>query len=276
MFASKAVVETQTTVRSIVSLRRLMAEESNLARVLLREYFRYFCLAFPFSNEREEEAVYDQYLNDPEFPWDTSVLLENGKIIGGAQYQHLAVGDDSVIFAEHFWLRGAKRWMMFELETGFRSPDRFSMLGRHLEEVARAKNAAAIIWECNDPRLMTTFQMRVDKKAGLSTERRNRLWNAYGKVLDIYYAQPRLSAEETAVEFLMLCMRGVRPGFQMTGKFYRTLFHNFVLTFNDDPSTDETYNQVMELSMEYGDDDVIPLIPFSQARSFFAKKKLAA
>jgi hypothetical protein len=61
MFASKAVVETQTTVRSIVSLRRLMAEESNLARVLLREYFRYFCLAFPFSNEREEEAVYEQY-----------------------------------------------------------------------------------------------------------------------------------------------------------------------------------------------------------------------
>lgn len=263
--AGVASVKTESVVRSIISLRRQMAENPNLTRMLLREYYKFFCRAFPFKNEREEIEVYDQYLNDPDFPWDCLVLMENAQIIGGCQFQHLSVGSDAVLFAEHFWLR-----------SEYRSNDRFLFLGREVERNARDAGAVAIVWECNDPRQMSDWQKRIDRKAGLSTEKRNRLWSRYGRVLDVYYAQPRLSPEESPVEFLMLCIRPIRKEFVVTGLFYRTLFRNFVLTFNDSPENDETYRKVVEYSLEYEDEAPIQTVSFNEPRSFLLQKREVA
>lgn len=245
----------------------MMAENRALARLILREYNRHFCRAFPFKNEREPLSVYDDYLRDRKFPWNILVMMEEGEIVGGAHYQHLPVSSDSVIFAEHFWLRG-RSWR----SRGYRSQDRFAMLGRQVEEVAKSSGAKAIIWECNDPLLMSAWQRRLDRKAGLPTEKRNLLWSRYGRVLDVYYAQPRLLPDEDPCEFLMLCIRKIDPAFAMTGRFFRTMFRNFVLTFNDNPDEDETYRRVIERSSkEVGDDEIVNTIPFRQPRSYLVK-----
>ena len=250
--------------RSIISLRNLYAQDKNLGDCVLDAVFPEFCRVFPFKSEREERDTYRDYLLDPEFPWDNRVLFEQGKPIGGIHYQLLPVFDTCVLFAEHFWLKG-NDWFNTE---GFRSQDRFEMLGLHLQSVAREAGAPAIVWECNDLHQMSAWERRLDRKAGLPPEKRIKLWGRYGTVLDVQYAQPRLSPELQSVEFLMLCVRLLKKDFQFTGAFYRQMFHNFVRTFNDQPETDECYQRIMSGSRVYEDSTVIPRIKFGAKRTF--------
>lgn len=156
-----------------ISMRELAAQDEAAFQRTLDAYMPKLQQAFPDASEIETRETYNEYLKDPEFPWDMHVLRDKaGNVLGGIQSQVVDVGGDQLkkaVWAEHIWLAPEAR-----------SFQNFQSLLKTAQSRWQETGSDMVFMEFNDRAKMSLAQQIDDAAAGLTPEAREKIWGRVG------------------------------------------------------------------------------------------------
>jgi hypothetical protein len=213
----------------------------------LRAYCKQLALAFPDPAEIENWQVYRYYLGleGQVMDWDILALhSEDGTLLGAIQFQVRRVPGHwlrKVIWAEHIWLVTSKEARNFK---------NLMTLLQIAEKAFMATGAQLAFFEFNDRAKMSSEEIALDVKSGVTPELRELMWARFGAYLLVDqrglvapYNQPGMGGEKPvrylSMGFFPLNCRPLE-GNRLLVRDYKALLragHSSIMGIrNDDPT----------------------------------------